>query len=95
MNIYKISQDERFSCDTYDSAIVCAENEDDARKIHPASNDIIVDNNGIFIALDNSNIWGIDLDSWCSNIKFVKVELIGIAKEDIKRGLILASFNAG
>jgi hypothetical protein len=36
MNIYKISQDVNVDVDTYDSAIVCAESEDEARKIHPS-----------------------------------------------------------
>ena len=36
MKLFKISQNENNGYDTYDSAIVCAENEEEARKIHPA-----------------------------------------------------------
>lgn len=35
MNLYLIAQDENTGYDTYDSAVVCAESEDDARQIHP------------------------------------------------------------
>lgn len=35
LKIYKISQTENSGYDTYDSCIVCAESEDEARKITP------------------------------------------------------------
>lgn len=35
MKIYLISQDTNPGYDTYDSAVVCAENEQQAQKIHP------------------------------------------------------------
>ena len=35
MNLYLISQDENEEYDTYDSAIVCAANEDEARNTKP------------------------------------------------------------
>lgn len=35
MNLYLISQDVRRGYDVYDSAVVAAETEDDARAIHP------------------------------------------------------------
>ena len=36
MNLYLIWQDENNDYDTYDSAIVCAKNGDEAVKIHPS-----------------------------------------------------------
>ena len=39
MNIYKISQNENNRYDTYDSAIVCAENPEKAKLIHPDTGD--------------------------------------------------------
>ena len=39
MNLYKISQTENRFHDTYDSAVVCAESEDVARSMNPASKD--------------------------------------------------------
>lgn len=35
MKLYLISQDENDGYDTYDSAVVCAGSEDEARKINP------------------------------------------------------------
>ncbi len=36
MKLYIISQDENNGYDTYDSAVVCAENEEEARNIDPS-----------------------------------------------------------
>ena len=35
LKIFKISQTENAGYDTYDSAVVCAENEEKAKRIHP------------------------------------------------------------
>ena len=35
MNLYYLQQDERDDWDTYDSMVVCAENEEKAKEIHP------------------------------------------------------------
>ena len=35
MNLYLLTQDVNMGWDTYDSAIVCAESEEEAVKIHP------------------------------------------------------------
>jgi hypothetical protein len=39
MNLYKISQTSNCDYDTYNSAIVCAENEAAARVIHPSGDE--------------------------------------------------------
>ncbi len=36
MKIYKLWQDVNNGYDTYDSIIVCAENEEEAKRIHPS-----------------------------------------------------------
>jgi len=87
MNLYRISQTETDDWDTYDSAVVAAENMSDAANIHPdGGND------------DRSepDIWGevINYHSWVSPDK-VKVELIGVAAPGTVAGVIVASFNAG
>lgn len=81
MNLYLISQDINDDYDTYDSAVVAAESEDDARTIHP-------DRCG--------NEWSLEYESvWLkySDIDKITVELIGTT--DRERGVVLASFNAG
>lgn len=80
MNIYKISQNINTIYENYDSAIVCAKSKKDARTIHPENFD-----------------WSLNTDDWVSKdmIDKIKVEFIGKAGKNIKRGAILASFNAG
>ena len=70
--LYKIWQDKNTGYDTYDSAIVCAENEEEAR---------------------NTNLGSVG-GSWVKP-EDVQVEEIGIANDDIKKGIICSSFNAG
>jgi len=108
MNIYKISQTQNNDYDTYDSAVVIAENEKAAKRIHP---------DGRTVWCNKSRCWckkyhmtgeltPVDEDSstWCDHIRFVQVEFIGRAtREDGteviyppgKPRVVLASFNAG
>jgi hypothetical protein len=87
MNIYLISQTTNRNYDTYDSAIVCAKNEDDAKYIHP----------------DRGRIWNQETNNWGPYIwdyawtspENVSVKYIGVAGPDITEGVVLASFNAG
>lgn len=65
--LYLITQQVDCGYDTYDSAVVCADNPDEAKLMHPQEVDP----------------------------KDVKVEYIGIANRSSKKGVILASFNAG
>jgi len=82
MNLYLISQDVNNDYDTYDSAVVAADNEEAARMFHP----------GLYEGFDWNGVGG--CGSWC-DAKDVKVEFIGIAKHGTIRGCICASFNAG
>ena len=81
MNLYKISQDVNDYYDTYDSAIVCAETEDEARMIHPSGEEWNGSREKIF-------------DTWC-DVKDVQVKIIGAAANNLQKGVILASYNAG
>lgn len=101
MNLYKLSQTINEDYDTYDSAIVCAENEEEARHIHPSE----------FVTHYKDGKWYGTYavapyseyeteNCFRSWVKFedldqVKVELIGEAEANIKKGVVLASFNAG
>lgn len=80
MKLYRISQDINNGYDTYDSAVVCAENEDEARKIHPSGNDT----DPIYGEWVNGN-----------EIGMIQVEYLGKADKAIKKGVVLSSFNAG
>ena len=84
MNIYKISQKENNSYDSFDSAVVVAENAAKARRMDPRTGDVLT--KGIRTSIE---------DYWVFNDKKVQVELIGKASKGRKRGVIVSSFNAG
>ena len=84
MKLFKISQDVNNDYDTFDEAIVCAESEEEAKKIHPGGGELYGDWDG----KKEQN------GCWCA-IEDVKVEYIGEAGPDMKSGVVCASFNAG
>ena len=96
MNLYLISQNVNVNYDTYDSAVVCADNEDEARMIHPAS--------GYQFASADCIKWdGEDVkwSTWCA-AKDVKVNFIGTADGamirwyiSLSNNVVCASYNAG
>jgi hypothetical protein len=81
MNLYTIYQTVNSDYDTFDSAVVAAENPLSAQATHPNGSD------------EGFNTRWPD-HSWC-NIQDVKVTLLGKAKAGTKAGVIVASFNAG
>jgi len=81
MYLWKISQDQNNNYDTFDSAIVAAANETEARGIHPSG--------------DQSDWNDTYNDSWVTDPGVVSVEQIGVAKPGTPAGVVLASFNAG
>lgn len=82
MNLYRIWQTVNIAYDTYDSAVVCAENEEKAKFIHPEGLD------------ENWDGKDEDFSSWCS-INDVQCEEIGQAKDGTLPGIIVSSYNAG
>ena len=107
MNIYKIYQTVNKNYDTYDSAVVIAEDEEQARNIHPASLKPYYweedKNKDCFIhwgePYPNSEWSGNGFynpkECWVGKKEDVKSELIGKAKENTKVGVIVASYNSG
>lgn len=97
MKLYLISQSIVSGYDTYDAAIVSAEDEDDARNIHP-SDFVTHIANGMWMGSYSANGEAYEceyMDSWPSyrDISHVKVEYLGETSR--KRGVVLSSFNAG
>lgn len=82
MNIYLISRKDHADWDTYDSAVVFALTEEQARQTHPDPNVKVID-------------WGGKLGTWAYTPDQVTVEYLGIAKEGTEAGVACASFNAG
>jgi len=94
VKLFKIYQDTNTNYDTYDSAIVCAENEEEARRINPGSfHEIGKDDKWYFVFSNGKREQ--DQDRSWTDIENVRVIYIGEAKEGTEKGLILASFNAG
>lgn len=95
LGLYLISQDVNEGYETFDSAVVCAASEDDARGIHP--------NAAADVDKTSKREWASEIDAiarghagytWSSPDK-VKVEYIGQAANGVERGIVCASFNAG
>lgn len=80
MKLWKISQ---VSCgwDAYDSAVVAAETEDAAKRIHPHGGQLRVS-------------WEL-AGMWASHPEDVECEYLGEAKDGTPSGVICASYNGG
>lgn len=87
MKLYLISQSVNNDYDTFDEAVVCAESEEEARKIHPDGG---YDYEEDGVARDRDTLYG----TWAKK-KDVKVTEIGEANEKQKKGVVCASFHAG
>jgi len=96
MKLYKLSQNVNNDYDTYDSVIVSAVNEDDAKTIHP-SEYVTHYRNGDWYGThtggdERGKEYKFGYYEW-ADISQIKVEYLG--ETELKRGVILASFNAG
>lgn len=83
MKLYKISQNVTNWYDTYDSAVVCADNFAEARETHPCGYRECID-------------WEFKEDYWtrCKKASDVEVEYIWEAEEWLEKWVIVSSFNA-
>ena len=97
MKIYLLSQDIVTGYDTYDSAVVIAENEDEARKIHPNSLVTHITNGQWMGTYSGGGEYENKFFEWvrCSDIDKISVTYIGEADTRQQKGVVLASFNAG
>ncbi len=85
MNLYLIDQNFNTNYDTYDSAVVIAENEDQARLIHPS-----------YYVESLDQWWEYGYGSWAKSPDQVTVTYLGVYEgEPVKSPIICASFNAG
>jgi hypothetical protein len=82
MKLFFIWQTENTDYDTYDSAVVCAKSEDDARMMSPSSRAGVIHNFNTY-------------SDWATKPENVNVKYIGEADESIAIGVVCSSFNAG
>lgn len=99
MNLYYVSQSKNSDCDTYDSMVVCAPDEDTARRMHPRFNlGIYIKERADDLFLEPPrNTFGRDeAQTWVESIYEVEVVMIGKALPYMKETcVIISSFNAG
>jgi len=81
MKLWLISQDTNNGYDTYDSAVVAADTEPEAKMMHPSDGRDI----------NKPEPWS----CWVDEPEQVACEYIGEAKDGMQKGVICASFNAG
>lgn len=95
MKIYKVTQDAVYGYDTYDSFVVVAPNEEEARNIHP-SGGYVWYNGGWCVLEDDGSLgeyWRVR--DWCRP-EDVVIELIGESLGTFHcTTVICSSFNAG
>jgi len=82
MKIYLLERRDDPSWDEYRSAVVAAHSKKDAALIHP--------NGHGGEAVDVSRT-----GSWVSNSKDIRVEYLGEARVNMKRGVLMVNFRAG
>lgn len=87
MKLFMLKQNEKGGYDTYSACVVCAGNEEEAKKIHPSK-------------WAEDEWWLIDdglrsYSSWATKLENVTAIYLGEADEDIEKGIILSSFHAG
>lgn len=83
LNIYLLEQHQNTGYDTYDSCVVAARTPEDAVRMNPDDQD------------NPDPPWNNRYTAWARSPDKVTCTLIGRAVPDIKRGVIIASFNAG
>lgn len=82
--LYLLTQNDNKGYDTYDSMIVCARKLEDAIRYHPSKYQNM---------LRKGDEWS-DY-CWANRPENVVVTFIGLARSNVKLGVVLASFNAG
>jgi hypothetical protein len=85
MNLYLLTQSETKGYDTYDSVVVAAVSEEEARHIPPS----------LSFNYETRQYDQWPHDEWATTPANVTAKLIGVAAEGVERGVILASYNAG
>jgi len=95
MKLYLISQNQNDDYDTYDSAVVAADNEILARATHPSEYKVWIEGRVHFKYSNGTIEPESGSHDWASDLEAIKVEYLGEAKEGTEAGIVLASFNAG
>ena len=87
--LYLVKRTDKVTWDEYDSFVVCAESEDEARRVYPSGR--------MFFEGDMSEQSKLYFKSgWTDKIETLEVSCIGLASVSLEnRQVICASYNAG
>ena len=93
MKLWLISQNVNNRWDTYDSAVVAAETEEEARNIYPNDDNVRWNGSKWLWYLDDGRVFDYGSGSWTSPDN-VQVQFLADGYEG-PTGTVVASFNAG
>ncbi len=93
LKFYLLTRPGRIHEDTYSEVVVCAANEAEARRIHPAFDDATLA--ALRERMPTYDPWASGNSTWATDPDEVEVSLLGIADASVKPGIVLASFHAG
>ena len=97
MKIYLVSQNIVSGYDTYDSFVAVAESEEDARSMHPSEFVTHIKDGkwmGTYTEGGEYEYYSLDWPQY-DKVSEIQVKYIGEASNDMKIGVVCASFNAG
>lgn len=86
LKLYLLTQYDNLDLGTFDSCVVAAYSEDEAKQIHP-----YIEFEGFYTSVDE--LW--DTYTWANCPENVECKLIGIAVDVKPNSIICSSFNAG
>ena len=93
--LWLLTQNVNNGYDTYDSCVVCADTEDEAKQTSP--DEYTVFRNGDWYYVFNDGHWDDEPDvftTWAP-VDQVTVTYLGEADSSVAKGVVCASFNAG
>lgn len=97
MNLYLLKRLDSIDYDDYDSCIVCAIDNDDARTIHPSEFVTHIKESKWMGTYQNGGEYECSDYGWPNHDEYdcIEITLLGIADSNVKRGCIIGSYNAG
>ena len=88
-SLYLVERTDKITWDEYDSFVVCAESEDEARRVHPSGLEFFEDD----MSEQSKRYFK---SSWTDKIETLEVICVGLASVSLEnRQVICASYNAG
>ena len=94
MKLFLLTLKEDNDYESYESCVICAENEEDAKSISPEQE-----------WDDENKEWtrGTKFipteegfhNTWASSVEAINCQELGIASDNMKRGVVVSSYNAG